>query len=204
MPSPTHLYPHQRCRRKWRTRRHHRSPLQRGGRNPIQSTLDAPFAVLINPFDITIWAGATDASSTYPYLNRNDLASYSRINLEALDTIEISTRLTLPDKTDSDASLRCAPATIHCGRRRSHQRRPELGAQSGGGNSIGFSCGAPAGRRRNLPFSVTRSSKLKRQHQSVGRQRNPGQHRRQRRCWQQWHPHTRGWQHQRSNALRRY
>jgi filamentous hemagglutinin family protein len=70
------------------------------GANGILSTLDNPFAVLINPFDITISGNPTDASSQNPNLNTTDLGRYSRINLEALDNIEISARFSLAALTD--------------------------------------------------------------------------------------------------------
>jgi filamentous hemagglutinin family protein len=73
--------------------------------NPMQSVLDGPFAVMINPYDITIWAGSTDTSSPYPFLRGSDLARYSQINLEALDNIEVSTRFTLADKADGNGQV---------------------------------------------------------------------------------------------------
>jgi filamentous hemagglutinin family protein len=73
--------------------------------NPMQSSIESPLAVLINPYDISISTDSTDASSTYPTLNAGDLAHYSQIRLEATDNIEFKTSLTLPDITDGSGWL---------------------------------------------------------------------------------------------------
>ena len=63
----------------------------------IQSSIGNNFALLINPYDITLSANATDTSSTSPNLNVNDLAAYSQIALFAQDNIKLSTAWSLTD-----------------------------------------------------------------------------------------------------------
>jgi filamentous hemagglutinin family protein len=64
----------------------------------IQSTLDNPFALLVNPYDITISLDATDTSSSNPTFNVRDLLKYANVRLEAGDNIELMTRLTLANR----------------------------------------------------------------------------------------------------------
>ena len=63
----------------------------------IQSSVGNNFALLINPYDITLSADATDTSSTSPNLNVNDLAAFSQIALFAQNNIELSTAWSLTD-----------------------------------------------------------------------------------------------------------
>ena len=65
--------------------------------NSVQSIIGNTFAILINPFDITLSANPTDTSSTSPNLNVNDLANYSQVDLQALDNFELGSVWTLPD-----------------------------------------------------------------------------------------------------------
>lgn len=60
----------------------------------IQSSIDNNYAVLINPYDLYL-ADYTDTSSSSPYLSVGDLANYSRIDLHALDNIELTTTFEL-------------------------------------------------------------------------------------------------------------
>ena len=53
--------------------------------------------LLINPFDLTLSSNPSDTASANPNLNVGDLASYSQIDLHALDNIEVSAILTLTD-----------------------------------------------------------------------------------------------------------
>ena len=70
----------------------------------IKSSIGNNYAVLINPYDITLSANATDTSSSNPKLNVNDLAAYSQIALFAKDNIELNTAWSLIDPGTS-ASL---------------------------------------------------------------------------------------------------
>jgi filamentous hemagglutinin family protein len=59
----------------------------------IHSSLGNPFALLINPYDLTLSYNATAASSASPNnwnVSLDDLAPYSQIDLHALDNIELS------------------------------------------------------------------------------------------------------------------
>jgi len=69
----------------------------------IQSSIGNNFALLINPYDITLSGDATDTSSSSPILNVNDLAAYSQIALFAKDNIELSTEWFLTDPGASAA-----------------------------------------------------------------------------------------------------
>ncbi len=83
------------------------------GAGALQSTLSSYYALLINPFDLTLSGNPTDtsivdpndATKTNPNLNVSDLANYSQIDLRAQDNIELAAPLTLPDAT-SAASLK--------------------------------------------------------------------------------------------------
>lgn len=63
----------------------------------LQSSIGNNYAVLINPYDLTLSGNATDMSSSNPNLNVNDLAAYSQIALFAKDNIELSTVWSLTD-----------------------------------------------------------------------------------------------------------
>ena len=63
----------------------------------IQSTIGSHFLELINPYDVTLSQDPTDASSSNPNINVDDLAGYSRIALFAADKIELATTWALSD-----------------------------------------------------------------------------------------------------------
>jgi filamentous hemagglutinin family protein len=69
----------------------------------LSSVIGNTFALLINPYDITI-SGYTDTGSNpqSPQLGVSDLANYAQIDLHALDNIELSTSLTLSDPSASN------------------------------------------------------------------------------------------------------
>jgi len=69
----------------------------------LQSSLGSYYALLINPFDLTLSANPTDTSSSNPNLNLADLANYSQIDVHALDDIELNT-VPLPNSSLSLAS----------------------------------------------------------------------------------------------------
>jgi filamentous hemagglutinin family protein len=60
----------------------------------LQSSYGNPYALLINPFDMTLSSGATSAGSN-PNLNINTLANYSQIDLQALDNITLNSAWSL-------------------------------------------------------------------------------------------------------------
>lgn len=71
-----------------------------GDANSIQSTFGtAPFAFLVNPYDLTLGYSTADTSSSDPTLGVYDLAAYSQIDLHALDDITLTTPWTLNDST---------------------------------------------------------------------------------------------------------
>ena len=63
----------------------------------LQSSLGTYYALLINPYDLTLSGNPTDTSTANPNLNVTDLANYTRLDLHALDNIELSAALNLPD-----------------------------------------------------------------------------------------------------------
>lgn len=65
------------------------------------------FALLLNPYNLTLSSSATTPSSANPNINVSDLAAYSQIDLQALDNIELSAAWTL--NALNNASL---PATL--------------------------------------------------------------------------------------------
>jgi len=75
----------------------------------LQSTLSSYYALLINPYDLTLSDGLTDtttadpadATKTDPNLNVLDLVNYSQIDLRAQDNIEVAAPLNLPDATST-------------------------------------------------------------------------------------------------------
>ena len=77
----------------------------------LQSTLSTYYALLINPYDLTLSDNATDSSAvdpndstrTDPNLNVSDLANYSQIDLHAQDNIELASPLILPDATSASS-----------------------------------------------------------------------------------------------------
>lgn len=75
------------------------------GAGTLQSTLGSYYALLINPFDLTLSGNPTDtsvvdpndATKTNPNLNVSDLANYAQIALHAGDNIEVANTLSLPN-----------------------------------------------------------------------------------------------------------
>jgi len=65
----------------------------------ILSTFDSYYALLINPYDITLASGVTDTSTASPTLDLNLLSSYSQIDLHALDNIELGSTWNLASAT---------------------------------------------------------------------------------------------------------
>jgi filamentous hemagglutinin family protein len=63
----------------------------------IQSSYGIPYALLINPYDLTLSPGATVIAAN-PTLNFGALASYSQIDLQALDNITLGAAWTLADQ----------------------------------------------------------------------------------------------------------
>jgi filamentous hemagglutinin family protein len=74
--------------------------------NPINTKiLSNYYAYLVNPYDMTLSGNPTDTSSSDPNINVNDLGMYSKIDLWALDNIEVSTYWYLPNPS--------VPATLN-------------------------------------------------------------------------------------------
>jgi hypothetical protein len=67
----------------------------------IHSTVNNPFALLLNPFDVTISTSPTDLSSQNPNFSKNTLLRYSQIDVQAVDNIELSTTLAPVDRSDN-------------------------------------------------------------------------------------------------------
>ncbi len=67
------------------------------GPGSVNSIINDNFAVMINPYDMTISGNPTDTSSSNPNINVNDLSAYSKIDLWSLDNIEVSTFWVLPN-----------------------------------------------------------------------------------------------------------
>ena len=63
--------------------------------NAIHSRLDNYFALLINPYDLTLSGNPSDLLAPSPNLNLTDLSRYAHINLHAVDNIELSSLWTL-------------------------------------------------------------------------------------------------------------
>jgi len=73
---------------------------QTGDANSVQSTIGTPFALLLNPYDLTLSQDSTgtslDANNNLDAnFNLGDLAAYTQIDLHALDNIELSAPWTL-------------------------------------------------------------------------------------------------------------
>ena len=73
-----------------------------GDANSVQSIVGSPFALLLNPYDLTLSQNPTgtslDANNNLDAnFNVNDLAPYTRIDLHALDNIELSAPWSLTD-----------------------------------------------------------------------------------------------------------
>ncbi len=61
----------------------------------LHSTYGSPYALLLNPYDLTLSYAATAAGSN-PTLNLNALSVYSQIDLQTLDNLELSSSWNLP------------------------------------------------------------------------------------------------------------
>jgi hypothetical protein len=75
------------------------------GSGPVQSNIGANFALLENPYDLTISSSPTSSSSQnsendYNF-NTADLSPYSQIDLHALDDITLNTAWTLTNSTSA-------------------------------------------------------------------------------------------------------
>lgn len=68
----------------------------------IQSSYGVPYALLINPYDMTISSGATTIGSN-PTLNIGNLSSYAQIDLQALDDITLGSTWTLAGASSAAA-----------------------------------------------------------------------------------------------------
>ena len=66
----------------------------------LQSSYGNPYALLINPYDMTLSSGATTTGAN-PTLNTSALANYAQIALQALDNITLSTAWTLADSANA-------------------------------------------------------------------------------------------------------
>ena len=64
----------------------------------IQSSYGSPYALLINPYDLSLSSGATVIAAN-PTLNLGALSSYSQIDLQALDNITLGSAWTLGSQT---------------------------------------------------------------------------------------------------------
>ncbi len=60
----------------------------------LKSTYGNPYALLINPYDLTLSSGAITASAS-PTVNLSALANYAQIDLQALDNISLGSAWTL-------------------------------------------------------------------------------------------------------------
>ncbi|HTR43780.1 MAG TPA: filamentous hemagglutinin N-terminal domain-containing protein [Pseudomonadales bacterium] len=71
---------------------------------PIQTTVSGAFAYLVNPYDMTLSGNATGTSYDANHnldanFNLNDLATYSQIDLQALDNVTLNSNWQLADRT---------------------------------------------------------------------------------------------------------
>lgn len=74
----------------------------------LASQVGTPYALLVNPYDVTLSANTTalsrDANNNLEVnLNAGDLANYSQIDVHALDNLELSTAWTLNDSANPAA-----------------------------------------------------------------------------------------------------
>jgi len=72
----------------------------------LNSIIGNTFALLVNPYDITLSGNATGVSSTSPTFDFNfnvaDLANYAQIDLHAQDNVELSSQWSLSDPSVSN------------------------------------------------------------------------------------------------------